>query len=233
MKKKLTALIVLLFIMTSVVSYAFGALRQVTANVNDTLVLKVDGETVQILDSSGKPAAPLVYNNTTYLPLRFVASLFNKPLSVSENTILLGELNPDDTKSITPTGTGFVLSKAHTSGETFSNEDFTSSVAAYFENMNIYNKDQDCIINTENARELSFNISAGPNISGSPLIIQMFDDKGVLIDFYRWYRDEYWKFSDRRTYDVTGTKYVKFKVSKDGSPAGAMILADPIIVVPK
>lgn len=232
MKRSLGILVIVLLILTSVSSFAAG---QITATLNSNFVLKLDGEVVPVLDSYGKPTDPIVYNNTTYLPLRYLSNLFNVPLAVDGTVVSLGKLAPENSKSVTPEGTGFYFSKIHTTGKTFDNKDFVCTTAAYFESVTYYSNNDKCKILLDNAREFSFNICGSPESIGDKLVIQMFDNNNVLLDKFVWESHQFGKVMARKSYDVTGLKYVKFIVEGKSSDVirANMVLADPIIVVPR
>ena len=209
MKRKLIIFVILLFVLTSVGSFAAGTLVQITANLNQGLILKVDGEVKPILDSSGKPTSPIVYNNTTYLPLRFVAGLFNTPLAVDGNTVCLGKLAPENAKEINPTSSDyFYYSKVDLTGKNYEGSDVTFNTIAVFESVD--GSEHRYKIDTQNAREFSFSISGGSKYDND-FVIQMFDNNGVLIDDFTWALSDAGKYTERKTYDVTGTKYIFFK----------------------
>ena len=56
-------------------AFAAGYTRTETLHFNG-ISLQVNGETVQITDSTGTPTEPFIINGTTYLPVGNVAKLF-------------------------------------------------------------------------------------------------------------------------------------------------------------
>lgn len=56
-------------------AFAAGYTRTETLHFNG-ISLQVNGETVQITDSTGAPTEPFIINGTTYLPVGNVAKLF-------------------------------------------------------------------------------------------------------------------------------------------------------------
>lgn len=76
MKKRIKAILLTFAIAASVSAAAFaaGTTRTETLHFNG-ISLQVNGETVQITDSTGAPTEPFIINGTTYLPVGNVAKL--------------------------------------------------------------------------------------------------------------------------------------------------------------
>lgn len=95
MKKKvaitLTSLAMLGCLGTGV--YAGSNLQEIKAYLNPGIKFKVDGQSVQLKNSSGAVIAPITYNNTTYLPVRAISDLLGVTVNFDgkSNTIQLGE----------------------------------------------------------------------------------------------------------------------------------------------
>ena len=72
-------------------SIAKDAAEQITA-VYRNIKLVVDGVTVEPKDANGNSVEPFIYNGTTYLPVRAVATAFNKEVAWDgdNNTVFLG-----------------------------------------------------------------------------------------------------------------------------------------------
>lgn len=95
MKKKvaitLTSLAMLGCLGTGV--YAGSNLQEIKAYLNPGIKFKVDGQPVQLKNSSGAVITPISYNNTTYLPVRAISDLLGVTVNFDgkSNTIQLGE----------------------------------------------------------------------------------------------------------------------------------------------
>ena len=57
---------------------AAPTVTNVTAQLNPDYKIVVDGVNQKLFNSTGQPVYPLVYNNSTYLPLRAMGELMNK-----------------------------------------------------------------------------------------------------------------------------------------------------------
>ncbi len=69
--------------------------KQVTAQICDEFTIVVDGKTQTFTDASGNRTYPLLYEGSTYLPLRAIGSLMGKEVSWDEatKTVTLGNDN--------------------------------------------------------------------------------------------------------------------------------------------
>lgn len=67
----------------------------------------VDGVIVSLTDANGKTVEPFVYNGTTYLPVRGVATALNQQVSWdgSTNTVYIGKQPEANSTTATPTNT--------------------------------------------------------------------------------------------------------------------------------
>lgn len=95
MKKKLTAALTAFAVLGGMGTgvYAGANLQEIKAFLNPGIKFKVDGQPVQLKNSSGAVIAPISYNNTTYLPVRSVSDLLGVTVNfdAASNTISLGE----------------------------------------------------------------------------------------------------------------------------------------------
>ncbi|QJD86361.1 stalk domain-containing protein [Cohnella herbarum] len=95
MKRKWTVLMMsaALFVSTSVGVYAGTNLQEIKAYLNGNIKIKVDGKPAPLVDDKGKPVLPIVYNSTTYLPVRAVSDVLGVAVDwdAASSTVLLGE----------------------------------------------------------------------------------------------------------------------------------------------
>lgn len=94
-KKKLTAVLTAFAVLGGMgAGVVAGAnLQEIKAFLNPGIKFKVDGQPVQLKNSSGAVIAPISYNNTTYLPVRSISDLLGVTVNFDavSNTISLGE----------------------------------------------------------------------------------------------------------------------------------------------
>lgn len=94
-KKKMTAALTAFAILGGMgAGVAAGAnLQAIKAFLNPGIKFKVDGQPVQLKNSSGAVVAPITYNNTTYLPVRAISDLLGVTVNfdAASSTISLGE----------------------------------------------------------------------------------------------------------------------------------------------
>ncbi|MFC4779485.1 stalk domain-containing protein [Paenibacillus sp. GCM10023252] len=89
MKKKLVAAAGVLAIVTSSMAVgAYGAtnLEAIKAYLNKGITFKVDGDTWEAKDQSGKKIYPISYNNTTYLPVRAIGEALDVEIGWDQAT---------------------------------------------------------------------------------------------------------------------------------------------------
>lgn len=95
MKKKLTAALTVFAVLGGMGTgvYAGANLQEIKAFLNPGIKFKVDGQPVQLKNSSGAVIAPISYKDTTYLPVRSVSDLLGVTVKfdAASNTISLGE----------------------------------------------------------------------------------------------------------------------------------------------
>ncbi|MGG4551695.1 MULTISPECIES: NPCBM/NEW2 domain-containing protein [Paenibacillus] len=82
---------------TATSAWAAPLQKQITAFFNGTKIY-VDGRLVQSTDAKGNKIEPLVYEGTTYLPVRAVAEAFNSKVTwdAPGNSIYIGKVNATD-----------------------------------------------------------------------------------------------------------------------------------------
>lgn len=73
--------------------YAGSNLKEIKAYLNSGIKFKVDGQPVQLKNSSGAVITPISYDSTTYLPVRAISDLLGVTVNFDgkTNTIQLGE----------------------------------------------------------------------------------------------------------------------------------------------
>lgn len=95
MKKKMSAALTAIAALGGMGSGAYAAanVQTIKAFLNPSIKFNVDGQPVQLKNSSGAVVAPITYNNTTYLPVRAVSDLLGVTVNfdAASNTISLGE----------------------------------------------------------------------------------------------------------------------------------------------
>lgn len=73
--------------------YAGANLEEIKAYLNNDIKVKVNGQTVQLLDEQGSVVTPITYDGSTYLPARAIASALNVAVDydAATNSVLFGE----------------------------------------------------------------------------------------------------------------------------------------------
>lgn len=73
--------------------YAGANLQEIKAYLNNDIKVKVNGNTVQLLDAQGNVVTPITYDGSTYLPARAIASSLNVAVDydAASNSVLFGE----------------------------------------------------------------------------------------------------------------------------------------------
>jgi len=92
-----TGFIAAALLTSSVTALAEPVKKQITAYFNHTKIY-VDGHLLQAKDEKGNEIEPLVYNGTTYLPVRAVGEAFNSNVKWdgSKNSVYIGKINAED-----------------------------------------------------------------------------------------------------------------------------------------
>ena len=101
-KKKFAASMVLACAVLIGVAYAAGASRQISATLRPDITIKVDGVTKTITDSNGNAAAPIIYNGTTYLPVKSVGQLLGQDVTWDGKTNTVNITGPSTSTDSTP-----------------------------------------------------------------------------------------------------------------------------------
>ena len=104
-KKKFAASMVLACAVLIGVAYAAGASRQISATLRPDITIKVDGVTKTITDSNGNAAAPIIYNGTTYLPVKSVGQLLGQDVTWDGKTNTVNITGPSTSTGSTPSPT--------------------------------------------------------------------------------------------------------------------------------
>lgn len=99
MKKRLQGLIVGVLIGTMLTSGVVFA-KQASETINviyDNIKILIDGKEYQPTDANGNVVEPFIYNGTTYLPVRAIATAFEKEVDweAQTSTVTLGSKNYD------------------------------------------------------------------------------------------------------------------------------------------
>lgn len=86
-KKSITAMMVVGMTLTGAAGvYAGTNLQTIQAYVNNKISFNVKGSVFEPKDANGKPLAPILYNDTTYLPVRALSEALQAPVSYDSKT---------------------------------------------------------------------------------------------------------------------------------------------------
>ena len=82
----------LVLTMSVAVFAATGVTRQLTVQMGGMTIV-IDGVKMAPRDVNNQPVEPIVYNGTTYVPIRFISEVFNKSIKYvgATSTIFIGE----------------------------------------------------------------------------------------------------------------------------------------------
>lgn len=88
--------------------YAYGSSGEVTAQMRPDFTIVIDGTARKFYSATGERLYPLLYNGSTYLPLRAIGEIMNKTVNWDENsrTVTLSDKNSStvtDADTFTPT----------------------------------------------------------------------------------------------------------------------------------
>ncbi|NLW26567.1 stalk domain-containing protein, partial [Acetivibrio saccincola] len=94
-KENLTKLIVLtsvIVLCAGIVAFASSLTTEIKAILTQEFTIKYYGEVQEMKDGSGNPVYPIVYNGTTYLPVRAISDMMGIPVDwdASTKTVILG-----------------------------------------------------------------------------------------------------------------------------------------------
>lgn len=104
MKKSIVSLMVFGMTLSGAAGvYAGTNMQKITAYLNHSIGIKVNGAAYTPADSSGRKLAPITYNDTTYLPVRAVAGALNVPVTYDSKNkqVLLGKGGSPATGTVT------------------------------------------------------------------------------------------------------------------------------------
>lgn len=104
-KKSITAMMVVGMTLTGAAGvYAGTNLQTIQAYVNNKISFNVKGSVFEPKDANGKPLAPILYNDTTYLPVRALSEALQAPVSYDSKTGVITIGAP--TNNVPGTGSG-------------------------------------------------------------------------------------------------------------------------------
>jgi hypothetical protein len=88
MKRKIlaTILTVMLTVALTVGTLAATGAVQITATLDSGVTIQFNGQTQSFTDANGNPVYPVMYNNTTYLPVRAVSDMVGLSVDWNANT---------------------------------------------------------------------------------------------------------------------------------------------------
>ena len=83
-----------LLLAVAVPSFAAGAIKTIQARIGGITIV-VDGKKIQPTDANGNAVEPMIYNGTTYLPVRAVSSALGKEVYWDGQnwTVYLGKMD--------------------------------------------------------------------------------------------------------------------------------------------
>lgn len=94
-----------------------GTAKNVTVQVRKDFTIRIDGVQQQFMTSAGKEMYPLLYDGSTYLPLRAIGQMMNKTVTWDNAT-----------KTVTLTTVGFTVTDADSFGNTSPNSDAAGDI---------------------------------------------------------------------------------------------------------
>lgn len=83
----------IVFVLAFAVAFSFAAgvfaadgVKKITAYIRPDISIVLDGQKQNLKDDNGRKISPIVYNDTTYLPLRAISNAFGKTVDWSESS---------------------------------------------------------------------------------------------------------------------------------------------------
>lgn len=81
----------IVFVLAFAVAFSFAAgvfaadgVKKITAYIRPDISIVLDGQKQNLKDDNGRKVSPIVYNDTTYLPLRAISNAFGKTVDWNE-----------------------------------------------------------------------------------------------------------------------------------------------------
>jgi len=137
-KVKVSSLLMLVCVAALSITAVAAAATTVQATLSPDITVNYNGEVQKMEDANGAEVYPLVYNGTTYVPIRAVSNMLAVPVDWdgSTRTVLLGDKNVDGTSLLKA---GKLHSSAHPNWKAISGaqnlpqpeDDFGDNMDAY------------------------------------------------------------------------------------------------------
>ena len=102
-KKKLAAVLICLALLAGPMAATAGATSQISARISPDLTIVVDGIQRTFYNVNGQEVQPILYNGTTYLPVRAIGELMNKNVDWNQSTLTITLSGPRTTPAVTGT----------------------------------------------------------------------------------------------------------------------------------
>ena len=105
MKKKLAVVLTSLALLAGPLAATAGASSDVSARISPDTTIIVDGVERTFYNVSGQEVQPIMYNGTTYLPVRAIGELMDKNVDWNQSTLTITLSSPRQTPAVTGTPT--------------------------------------------------------------------------------------------------------------------------------